>query len=79
VINAGVSGGEIIIKTPAPPSPPSPPAAPVQSLINSDISIPKNDRYFRDLGIDTIGIECPNLYSELYSDLENSKLSLRKS
>jgi hypothetical protein len=28
------------------------------SRINSDISIPKNVRYFRYVGIDTIGIEC---------------------
>jgi hypothetical protein len=35
-----------------------------KSIENVDIWIPKNVRYFRDLGIDTIGIECLNLKCE---------------
>jgi hypothetical protein len=31
----------------------------ILSRIDSDITIPKNVRYFRNLRIDTIGIECP--------------------
>jgi hypothetical protein len=31
----------------------------ILSRIDSDVTIPKNVRYFQDLGIDTIGIECP--------------------
>jgi hypothetical protein len=30
----------------------------ILSRTNFDISIPNNARYFRDLGIDTIGVEC---------------------
>jgi hypothetical protein len=35
-----------------------------KNIENVDIAIPKNVRHFRDLGIDTIGIECLNLKCE---------------